>query len=501
MTGVQRNPDSCQHRRRDGAASTPRWICGLASRIIGGDEESHCRVDNSVCEACCRYPLPSGARLNPVVASVVYSAAEQAQRQAAPGSARQADIQQTLHFALQWLASVVDDQVQTFSFGEASEKGGERAQELTQPEAARSRDLTASRKLRIGLVGPCWGYGLAHQNRDIAAHLGIERWLISGRAGNWTPNLPCRLDAIGRDLSPLEVEAWLDGLDAMLFVERPAFSHVVQVARRLGVCVACVPNWEWLSPALEWLRLVDVMLCPTRHTARMLRNWKQRFGFEWGVVEAPWPIDTDRFPFRQRRVCERFVYVNGSGGAEAVRCDGSETRFRRKGLDVLLAAARYVPEIPIVVYAFPQEAPQLPSNVELRRPPADNRLLYGDGDVCIQPSRWEGLGLPLLECQAAGMPLITTDAAPMNEHQPLAVIPAEMEAVRLSPELCIPAARIEPQDLAFVLRSVYGRRIGSHSRRARGFVEREHSWQIAGPMIRDHLWEAVRRGERAAAFC
>lgn len=36
-------------------------------------------------------------------------------------------------------------------------------------------------------------------------------------------------------------------------------------------------------------------------------------------------------------------------------------------------------------------------------------------DVCITPSRWEGLGLPLYEAMAFGQPTITNDDPPMNE--------------------------------------------------------------------------------------
>jgi 1,2-diacylglycerol 3-alpha-glucosyltransferase len=36
-------------------------------------------------------------------------------------------------------------------------------------------------------------------------------------------------------------------------------------------------------------------------------------------------------------------------------------------------------------------------------------------DVCITPSRWEGLGLPLYEAIAFGQPVITNDDPPMNE--------------------------------------------------------------------------------------
>jgi glycosyltransferase involved in cell wall biosynthesis len=41
--------------------------------------------------------------------------------------------------------------------------------------------------------------------------------------------------------------------------------------------------------------------------------------------------------------------------------------------------------------------------------------LYHLGDVYVGPSRLEGIGLPLLESQACGLPLITCDYPPMNE--------------------------------------------------------------------------------------
>jgi glycosyltransferase involved in cell wall biosynthesis len=120
-----------------------------------------------------------------------------------------------------------------------------------------------------------------------------------------------------------------------------------------------------------------------------------------------------------------------------------------------------------------------------------NALLYCEGDVCVQPSHWEGLGLPLLECQAAGMPLITTSLPPMCEHEPWALIPATEEAAYLSSSLCISAARIRPEDLASVLRAAYGRRIGAASKLARRFIERNHSWPVARPKFWAMIEEVV----------
>ena len=48
--------------------------------------------------------------------------------------------------------------------------------------------------------------------------------------------------------------------------------------------------------------------------------------------------------------------------------------------------------------------------------PTDQHLSFVAGcDVCLSPTRWEGLGLPLYEAIAFGQPVITNDNEPMNE--------------------------------------------------------------------------------------
>ena len=54
--------------------------------------------------------------------------------------------------------------------------------------------------------------------------------------------------------------------------------------------------------------------------------------------------------------------------------------------------------------------------IELEDRPTDEHLRqFASCDVCLSPSRWEGLGLPLYEAVAFGMPSITNDSPPMNE--------------------------------------------------------------------------------------
>jgi glycosyltransferase involved in cell wall biosynthesis len=54
--------------------------------------------------------------------------------------------------------------------------------------------------------------------------------------------------------------------------------------------------------------------------------------------------------------------------------------------------------------------------IELEDRPTNEHLRqFASCDVCLSPSRWEGLGLPLYEAVAFGMPSITNDSPPMNE--------------------------------------------------------------------------------------
>jgi glycosyltransferase involved in cell wall biosynthesis len=56
--------------------------------------------------------------------------------------------------------------------------------------------------------------------------------------------------------------------------------------------------------------------------------------------------------------------------------------------------------------------------IELRlgdQPTAEHLQEVAGCDVTVAPARWEGLGLPLYEAIAFGMPAVTNDAPPMNE--------------------------------------------------------------------------------------
>ena len=242
--------------------------------------------------------------------------------------------------------------------------------------------------------------------------------------------------------------------------------------------------WEFTDLGAEWVLLTDLMICPTQFTYQILNDWKRRFGFGWDVAYVPWPTESGRFRFRRRTRCERFLFVNGTGGRRASREDGTMTDYHRKGVESVIRAARQLRPIPFLIFSQVELSMPIPDNVELRPTPASNDRLYEDADVCVQPSHWEGLGLALLECQAAGLPLVTTDAPPMNEYRPLrAVSPRRTELVSVVPNHIISSHSVAPEDLAATLESLYRIDIAGASEGARSFIDLEHSWQKALPLL------------------
>ncbi len=353
------------------------------------------------------------------------------------------------------------------------------------------------RESRVGLMGCNTATGVGYQNRDLVKQGVISRWIVSED----DEPLDFRQIDLPRDrilYSPKEgiderkLREWCRELDWLLFIESPKIPELVRVAAHAGAGIACVANWEWLQPEMDWLSFVDVMFCPTRQAEVMLNDWKERYGFGWRVIYLPWPVDATRFPFRQRRICEKFLYVNGWGGSWLSYPNGDPVAYRRKGLDIVLETARLAPELRFVIRS--QEPPPsegLPRNVTWLGAEEDNGSLYELGDVCVQPSRFEGLGLPLLECQAAGMPLVTTDAAPMNEHNPFRAVPTEgFEIVSTGPGP-VAAHLVSSQALAETLRGIVGTNIENESEAARDFILKEHSWAAAMQTLKREL---VSRG-------
>ncbi|MCU0870914.1 MAG: glycosyltransferase [Pirellulaceae bacterium] len=508
-------PEGCVYRDPLANADSGRYACLRAQQLVAAGTAEDFAVSRDVCEACCRTPATSAGDCSPAVASLAYAVSSAMLRRSAQGAERRVQLAESRQFALSRLetAGPVGRAIGVGLAGQDRNSSADREHFWSPPakdcprlsarfaEAWMGLCRSVSRRgPRIGLVGRNSWQGLGYQNRELARQIPIDRWLIpaADQAVPLRPPRRCRVEFAPPDAGGSRLDSWLRGLELVLFIETPCFAGLVPAARARGIPIVCVANWEWLHPGLDWLAGVQWMLAPTAHTHRMLQRWQHQYGFGWHLHYLPWPIDTRGLAFRLRRQCRRILFINGSGGLRPAREDGMPADFRRKGLELVAEAAWLARDVPLVVFSQSQDLPPLPPHVDVRPGPADHRRLYDAGDLCLQPSHWEGLGLPLLECQAAGLPLITTDAAPMNEYRPWRVLPVERtEVVQITRQRPIPVPRVSPLDLAEVLKSVYRADISAASRAARAFVQQQHAWQVRRAELRNLLRQAAAAKVRA----
>jgi len=269
---------------------------------------------------------------------------------------------------------------------------------------------------------------LAYTNRTsgigVIAH-GLFTWLpahavISIRSAKgqdaWTP----RQANITAPRPPLFCR-YLKGYetDVLLSVET-MFDNghfVYDRAAQRRIRTACIIMHEQYDPNRTRHGLY---ICPTRTCfARVTEPNKAYFEL---------PIEIAPFPFTLRHQARRFLHVMGFGASHNRR----QTREVITGF--LLAN---LPGATLTVHCCQDPRPEYgqhddPRVTYRRALLPDQAAIYADHDVLIQPDSYAGFDLPLLEAQACGMPVITTDAAPMNEQvrDPAALVPVN-KVIRL----------------------------------------------------------------------
>lgn len=328
-----------------------------------------------------------------------------------------------------------------------------------------TRPPVEGREPRVGIIGYNSPTGLGSCNSDAVANLPISRWLVLDNPSH--PTLPAHnfCEIFKRD----ELHKFMLGLDALLFFERPLAPQMLELAKAFGVRTTAVAMQESLPPGAKgWPQKVDVVICPTVHCygqiAHVLKN----------THYVPWPIDASRWTYRNRARCNRFVFS----------CGGS-TLNDRKGAKIVAAAAWLAPEIPLTVFNFGPSDIVWPSHVEIRGLVSNPQEIYEAGDVAIQPSRYEGLGLSLLEAKACGLPLITTSGDPMCEYAPMRMIRSSQE--KISVRRTVTAFHADPEHLAELMREVYQKDIAEDSEQSRAYIEQFRSWDAHRTQILEHI--------------
>jgi glycosyltransferase involved in cell wall biosynthesis len=289
--------------------------------------------------------------------------------------------------------------------------------------------------------------GFGRQALDIREVLGLGTHLvipserlvdhpIDGITEHWLPH-----DA------PIEtVRHFLSGLEGFIFFERPNWHPaILQVARELGVLSVCVPNWEWFDSKSAIWNYCDLFACPTRMTEKLIRS----YGFS-NAVYVPWPVSLARFPLRDvKGPARHFIHNAGlvdpddrKGTRDAIQ---AFCRLKRRDVKLTVRLQRQAP--------FPPMDDRVEVVIGNLANPAD---LYACGDICVQPSKMEGIGFMVLEPACAGMPVITTDYPPMNEfiHQPEMRCRTRWRKRRAFPTSWIPHAHLKLPSISDLTRKM-----------------------------------------------
>jgi glycosyltransferase involved in cell wall biosynthesis len=259
---------------------------------------------------------------------------------------------------------------------------------------------------RWALVAPNDDTGLGRMAQDMKAMLPIGRHLItlSERMSN-RPLVEPREILLDSACPTAELEAKLEGLQGIIFFERPNWhADLLPTLRRLGLRSVCVPMWEWFCGRSPQWRNCDFFACPNEVCLRIVRS----YGYQNSAL-VPWVLNLSRFPARAVRGPARHFIHNA----------GLIDPDDRKGTRDAIAAFSRVPQPNLRLTVRTQKDEQFSKG--------DNRInfftgnlpnpasLYAEGEVFIQPSKLEGMGFMVLEAVVSGLPVITLDSPPMNE--------------------------------------------------------------------------------------
>jgi 1,2-diacylglycerol 3-alpha-glucosyltransferase len=285
--------------------------------------------------------------------------------------------------------------------------------------------------VRLGVVSKWFNRGqpvVGRQLRSALEELGHDTFVLAKPKKEVGPR-PGALDrddvwdqagvteAAAFEVTSDEYERWVDanGIEIVFCDQNYQFDEIGRL-RELGVRTIGRFVWEHFAPEhVEGaLSAYDVVYSFTRAE----RARYAELGIESPYV--PWGCHPElaayaRDPAERRDETVTYIFPAGFAGHRKPLGPVLEafTRTSDERLRLLVKA-----QVERKQLGEAQDAAGRDPRIELHvadEPTREHLRRFASCDVCVSPSRWEGLGLPLYEAIAFGMPAITNDAPPMNE--------------------------------------------------------------------------------------
>lgn len=334
--------------------------------------------------------------------------------------------------------------------------------------------------MRVGCLGYSHARGLGHLLHDFYKHEVVTDVCVVRHPNipmtDWYPDAPI-VDL--RRIDHSTVYEFMARMDVMLFFETPFEWTFINYCRLKNAKTAIVPMYEctpsrFATLTKNHIEVPDLWICPSLLDVDYFKHFNHTF--------IPMPVE---YPWKLRERAETFVHNGGYLGLKG-----------REGTVELIKAMEHV-KSPLKLTIRVQE------NVNsemIARMKADPRItyvpetvpyeeLYGSGDVCIAPQRFNGMSCPLQEARASGMLVMTTNRYPMNTWLPQApLLPVEktergrVGGSYMEMDICT----LNPRDIAVVMDRWYGQDITEYSMTGKKWAE-ENSWRVLRPQIMEAL--------------
>ena len=293
--------------------------------------------------------------------------------------------------------------------------------------------------MRVGVVTKWFNRGqpvVGRQLRSALDSLGHETFVLARPKQERGPrpgaldrddvwDQPGVTEASAYDVPAKEYERWVSehAIEAILCDQNYQFAELAELRRR---DVLIIGRFVWEHFTAEHVagarEAFDVVYSLTRAEQERYRQ----MGLETPYV--PWGCHPELIEIGDEVAAEQRATSNEQRAHEVRFVFPGGFLGHRKPLEAVLEAFEGTDDdrLRLVVKAQVERKRVRPAaaaagrdrRIELRladQPTVEHLREFASCDACLSPARWEGLGLPLYEAIAFGMPAVTNDAPPMNE--------------------------------------------------------------------------------------
>lgn len=320
--------------------------------------------------------------------------------------------------------------------------------------------------MRLGLVGWASDTGVGMELRDALRYLPVAATFYLEHPGK-----PKSADFKGETVSYDLVRKMSEFLetsqvDTILTWETPGSWEFPALWEARGIRWFCVAHYDWFAPKQLTAWKAARILTPFSLAALGL---KMIYGLDSTVLQVP--VDLERLPFQQRKKAERFVTVYGHGGP-------GDRRSITQIMETWKLLGEQAPPLLVRAQKAIKELEEgLPSTVTVHfENLARASDLYAESDVAILPSKYEGVGLSLMEAQACGLPVITTDMEPMRSIAPDYLVSGVVGKLEIMQDHWVATCTPSQTALAARILEIYRKDISEASQNARLRIQEKYSW-------------------------